>query len=364
MNRFSTILMLLAMMLVLLSPSTSAREIIVEKGEINGAPFRIQIPSEWNHGMVMYAHGYLPRGMPWTPLGSDLCATFLDRGFAVVESGYSRQGWALEEALPEIEALRRYFVKKRGKPESAYIAGHSMGGILSLAVVETYPDAYDGALPMCGPLVPAVVFIKDPVFDMLVTFEAIFGKALPDEMKPVVEAPFLLKKPVQEALESDPEAAERFSLRWDVRREDLPVIIEFYHLFYREMRDRAGGNPVDNRNTVYSGFGSNIELNETVPRYAANPKALEYLRKHYTTTGEVSVPVLAVHTSYDAGVPPRLANAYDVTASLNGNEKCFVHMYVEAEGHCNISPDLTGKAFDRLRKWASDGIRPEAGCLR
>ena len=75
-------------------------------------------------------------------------------------------------------------------------------------------------------------------------------------------------------------------------------------------------------------------------------------------------PVLAVHTAYDPGVPPRLANAYHVTVTLQGCEKLFVHKYVEAEGHCNIAPDLVGMAFDELRKWAAEGIRPEPGVLR
>ena len=29
-----------------------------EKGEINGAPYQIIIPENWNKGLVMYAHGY------------------------------------------------------------------------------------------------------------------------------------------------------------------------------------------------------------------------------------------------------------------------------------------------------------------
>ena len=31
-----------------------------EIGEINGAKFRIDIPDNWNGGLVMYCHGYSP----------------------------------------------------------------------------------------------------------------------------------------------------------------------------------------------------------------------------------------------------------------------------------------------------------------
>jgi hypothetical protein len=49
-------------------------------------------------------------------------------------------------------------------------------------------------------------------------------------------------------------------------------IVSFYHLMYRECVERAGGNPIDNRNTVYSGFEPEGKFNESVPRYAAVPK--------------------------------------------------------------------------------------------
>jgi hypothetical protein len=217
---------------------------------------------------------------------------------------------------------------------------------------------------MCGPLVPAVQFFKDPIFDMLVTFEALFGVDLPDDAKPVIRAESLPPHAIVSALESDAALAEEFARHWGMRGRDLSKILWQYHAIYRELVMRAGGNPIDNRNTVYSGFGSAPELNAAVPRYAADPVALDYLRRHYTPTGVVSDPVLAVHTSYDPGVPPRLANAYGTTLALRDRDKWFVHRFVEAEGHCNITPELMGKAFDQLRKWAANGARPDAGLLK
>jgi hypothetical protein len=140
--------------------------------------------------------------------------------------------------------------------------------------------------------------------------------------------------------------------------------LALYHLLYRELAERAGGNPIDNRNIIYSGFDVVEGLNEVVPRYTADPAALEYVRQHYTPTGAIEDPVLAVHTTYDPGVPPRLPSYYDVTVSLKGNQEWFVQKYVEAEGHCNIDPLLMGLAFDQLRAWAATGARPEPGLLK
>jgi pimeloyl-ACP methyl ester carboxylesterase len=137
----------------------------------------------------MYTHGYPARGDSWKPVGKSISTIFLGRGFAFAESGYSRQGWAVEEGIAETEALRRYFSERYGRPDSTFVTGHSMGGLIALATIEKYRDSYDGALPMCGPLAPSLAYVGDRMFNMLVTFESLFGRSLPPEYKPVVEAP-------------------------------------------------------------------------------------------------------------------------------------------------------------------------------
>lgn len=338
-------------------------EPVVETGELEGVPYRIQIPAEWNRGLVMYAHGYRPRGGTWAPLPPVFSMVFLSRGFAVAESGYSRQGWALEEAVAETEALRLFFAERHGPPDSTFVTGHSMGGIITLATIETYPEGYDGALPLCGPLAPAYLFFEEIAFDMLVTFEALFGEHLPPGNRPVIDAEALSAEIVERALAADSALAEQFATHWTMRRRDLAATVSFYQGFYRELADRAGANPVDNRNTVYCGFADNRDLNRKAPRYEADPDAVEYLRRHYTPTGRISDPVLAVHTTYDPGVPPSLPGHYGTLTGIAGTRDLFVQMYVEADGHCNIAPALVGRAFDSLRGWAAGGIRPRPGAL-
>lgn len=364
MNRLRSILLFVSFLPVLAHGPARCQEIKVETGEIAGAPFRIQIPPGWNHNLVTYAHGYLSRGDSWKPAGKSISSIFLSRGFAFAESGYSRQGWAVEEGIAETEALRRYFSARYGKPDSTFVTGHSMGGLIALATIERYPDCYAGALPMCGPLVPSLVYVGDRMFGMLVTFESLFGRSLPPEYRPLIDAPAVPEEVVERALRSDSALACGCAGHWDIRREDLPGILAFYHMIYREIAERAGGNPIDNRSTVYAGLGPMPGLNDSIRRYAASPAALAYLAKYYTPTGVLEDPVVAVHTTYDPGVPPSLPSSYAATASLAGNDSRFVQYRVEADGHCNISPTRAGQAFDRLRKWASTGIRPEPGTLR
>ncbi|MCK4538193.1 MAG: alpha/beta hydrolase [Candidatus Krumholzibacteria bacterium] len=356
---------ILIMVLILTSGINAyAAEAVDIQDELDGVPYRIQIPGNWNKGLVMYAHGYKMPGRPWSPMSDNIGQVFIDRGFALAQSGYSRQGWALEQAVGETESLRKYFQKQYGRADSTFITGHSMGGLITLATIEIYPEAYDGAMPMCGPLAPAMFFFKDRIFDMVVSFEAIFGDNIPVEYQPLMEAAILPRAAVQQALDARPGMATKYALHWGIKEKDVAGTIAMNQFLLKELEERAGGNPFDNRGTIYMGFGQIDGLNDKVLRYDADPGAVDYIRKHYTATGEIEDPVLALHTSYDSGVPTCVPCYYAKMSALKDNADLFVQLYVEAEGHCNFTAGQTGKVFDMLRGWVATGQKPEAGLLQ
>ncbi len=209
----------------------------------------------------------------------------------------------------------------------------------------------------------ALLFYKDYVFDMLVTFEALFGAGLPGEYRPVVETASLPGPVVEQALAADSLSADRFATHWGMRLKDLAGIISLYHLLCKELEERAGGNPIDNRNSIYCGLEPIRGLNAEVERYAAAPGAFEYVGRNYTPTGGLEDPVIAIHTTYDAGVPPSIPDFYNTLTTLKGTGDRVVQMYVDADGHCNIAPVHPGRAFDMLRRWVAGGERPEPGML-
>jgi len=116
----------------------------IEVGVLSGAPYRIDIPRDWNHSLVVYYHGYSLQG-PRFKVGSAIDSRlqpFLDRHYAVIQSAYSQWGWAIEQAVPETESLRLYFLKNYGsfqKVISDLQKEHSYSGIGALfAKVEPY----------------------------------------------------------------------------------------------------------------------------------------------------------------------------------------------------------------------------------
>jgi hypothetical protein len=100
-----------------------------EVGDLDGAPYRIDIPSSWNGELVMYCHGY--RGAPVrfdAHALDEMVEAFGPLGYAVAQSGYSAGGYAVREAGHDTEALRLYFVRRFGPPKETWLSGESLGG--------------------------------------------------------------------------------------------------------------------------------------------------------------------------------------------------------------------------------------------
>jgi pimeloyl-ACP methyl ester carboxylesterase len=352
---------LLSSLVFLVSCQTFAA---TELGDINGARFRIDMPDQWNGGLVVYCHGYSPKPVGFDTKPNALMNVFLDQGYAVIQSGYAAGGWAIQEAIVDTESLRRYFVKKYGKPKETYITGHSMGGFLTMSIIEQYPAIYDAAMPMCGPLAPPLQFIARGAFDSRVLFDYYFPGALPGPID--IPADFRntpeLAKQIEALLDASRDKAAILRRQNGTKsNKDLAGVLTFLTAMFRELQDRAGGNPFDNRNIIYSNTDDDNAVNAGVKRYTADPKAVEYLRTFYTPTGRISRPVLAIHTSYDPLVPVSIPNVYQSLVDGAGTSNLFVQQYVKHDGHCNILPEEMKKGFSDLREWKSSGVRPKPG---
>lgn len=323
-------------------------------GTDRGAPWRIDVPAGWNGGLVILYHGYEVVGPrrrePWPKSGDT--QVYLDRGWAVAASGYSRQGWAVEEALVETRRLRERFAATVGSPRRTVAVGWSMGGHLALATIEREPEAYDGALSFCGANTAAST-IFGVALDAVSAFDALFPNILP-------MAPGGLVDPAS-PLQADPEAIEA-ALRGDeakaaalarglgIRREDLAGAIWLYHAVTREIVGRAGGLPRDNRRTDYRDYGVDPAAAETMRRYAATPRAMGYLARNATLTGAISDPVVLQSNVYDDIVPVRLNHIYPALVRTAGRGDLLQLLPPEGNGHCRFSGERIAAAFEALTR--------------
>jgi pimeloyl-ACP methyl ester carboxylesterase len=327
-------------------------------GEINSARYKIYIPGDWNGGLVIYAHGYEEIGEEvegYSREVDDFMEIFTSHGFAYAESAYKRQGLIIKDGIEDSEALRSYFELKYGKPDICIITGHSMGGIISLAMIEKYPAEYDGALPLCGWLSPVYSLIKNGL-DMLASYDYLFGK---NDGEIVTGADYIDAESIQENLSRKPDLAGLFANRFHVRMDDIADVIAFNQLVLKECTTWLGGLPAGNIQTIYEGFGKyDGALNREILRYAADPGAKEYYINYYTPTGILSDPVLALHTVYDELSPVSNYQYYEQLTEIKRTADYYVQQYVVSDGHCEFTTGEVADAFDQLLKWIWEGQRP------
>ncbi len=351
-------------LLALCSTAQAAEK--TEIGSLNDAAFRIDVPDAWNGNLVLYCHGYSLVADQFHPGKPDKVAQqFLDAGFAVARSGYAAGGWATEQGEIDTMSLKRYFAAKYGIPKQVYVTGHSMGGFLTMLLMERYPAEFAGGMPMCGPLQPTLQLLHK-VFDDQTVFTYFLPGALPAprEVPPGYYPTPELNAEVVKKLEANPRALaalERYSGLKNAA--DIVNQAVFWTYILREIYHRAGGNPFDNRSTIYWNTGDDNALNASVKRYAADPKAVDYLRENYTPTGKLEHPMLAIHTTYDQLVTPLVPDSYFDRAMEAGAGELFVQQYVPHDGHCAIQPAEIAAGFAELRAWVDSGKKPMGGAV-
>lgn len=338
-----------------------------EVGTIEGASFRIDIPAHWNHELVVYYHGYeltptrFAAGEPLSPMVEQ----FLARGYALAQSGYSRAGWAIEQAQGETEKLRARFVAAHGTPKRTYVVGMSMGGALTALTIETRPQVYAGAMSLCGVLEPSDRFLQRNF-----ALRAAFDYYFPDLLGPLVPVPADYRMDdatvakIARALAGNPKAMRAMlGLYPAADANSFPPVLAFITNDTQELQQRTGANPFGNADAIYVGSGDDAALNDGVRRYRADAKAAQYLAKWYTPSGRLLRPLLALHDSGDPLVPASGAFEYAVAAARSGHGDNFVQQYVNREGHCVFTPDEIGRGFDELVGWVTTGKRPASGKL-
>lgn len=349
-------------------PAQHDAAVQTETGTVDGASYRIDVPKNWNRGLVLYFHGYEPKPIVFDPKypPGRILQEILNRGYAVARSGYAVGGWALPQAATETELLRRHFRRKYGAPRETFLMGHSMGGLLTVMSLEENPKEYAGGLAICGVLAPADL-VMQRAFANRVAFDALFPGILPDVEH--IPAAFMMNDiptiaTVQKALDASPRQAAIVRQLANIHtNRGLADVLVFNTFVIEDLRLKSGGNPFDNRNLIYTGTDNDALLNQSVHRYAADPNAYRFLSDWYSPTGSLHRKLLEVHTVYDPLVPAATTAWYDELTRRMGNGDDFVQQYVDRDGHCNVTADQTGLAFDELLNWVHNGNRPAPGPL-
>jgi hypothetical protein len=113
-----------------------------------------------------------------------------------------------------------------------------------------------------------------------------------------------------------------------------------------DARQKLGGNPFDNSDRVYGGSSNDTELNRRVHRFNASPLALAALHE-YETSGDLTIPLVAPHTTGDEIVPVQHLSLYGAKVQPSGRG-VFIPLPVIRYGHCNFTTAEVLTAFGAL----------------
>jgi dienelactone hydrolase len=352
-------------------PDAAARALLhdvsVETGTLDGAAFRIDVPKNWNRGLVVWFHGYAatPVPLPATEALAPQLAELVARGYAVAQSAYSQTGWAIEQGAADGERLRQYFAQKHGSPAETFATGMSMGGTLVVLALEEHADAYAGGLSLCGAIESSDALLQKD-FLLLTAFDFYFPGVLgalvpvPADYVPTAAS----ERKIAAALKSKPDAAQSLLRQWGVGNlQTLGDVIAFNYYELGELQRRTHGQPFDNADYIYTGTHDDRALNDGVRRYRADAGAAAYVARWYTPSGSLTKPLLALHDVGDPLVPASGAYDYARAVRRTGHADNFVQQYVGKDGHCVFTPEEVARAFDELVAWTHGGPRPPSGAL-
>jgi hypothetical protein len=364
----------------------------------DGAKYELQCPAgAWNGTLFLYSHGYVVPGAanPAQDVGDPVTgAWLLGHGYALAGSSYATTGWAIQQALPDQISTLNVFDGSYGTPKATIAWGHSLGGIITAGLIQDYPGRFSAALPMCGVLSGGVAtwntaldaefaFQKliDPSVQIvnitspganLANAEAAAAKAQQTPqgrarlalMSALADTPGWFTPLSPEPASTDYAAQEVNQFDWGSQ-----VTFPFVFDFRAELEARAGGNPSWNTGVdyfsdlarsadkaevtaLYRAAGLNLSQDllklEFSPRVHARPSAVGYLARNIAFNGDISVPVLTMHTTGDGLVVPENEQAYQAIVDRAGNGALLRQVFVHRAGHCTFTPAETITAAQTL----------------
>ncbi|MEM8562324.1 MAG: hypothetical protein AAGF57_08830, partial [Pseudomonadota bacterium] len=109
-----------------------------------GAVYRYEVPINWNGDLVIYAHGFRGRCTdelpPLTVDNVPIREYLLEQGFAWAASSYAKNCYDVKDGVESSNRLARIFSEEVGEPERRFIMGFSMGGHVTGAAIEMFPN--------------------------------------------------------------------------------------------------------------------------------------------------------------------------------------------------------------------------------
>lgn len=371
-----------------------------------GAGYQIEVPTEWNGGLLVSLRGNGTRCNAETGAGcaleiypNQLRDHVIKQGFAWATTTYSDFRLFPEEHAADAVELLEIFKSKVSEPTRSYVWGRSFGGVATLAVTQLYPDLFDGALPACTGVVQNGF---RSYFDMI--FVAMSLVADEDELVAQYLAGFSFpidQQYYQETIaprvlaglgENFPRnsnakgAALRSFVRantggerpmFDAGFDALARTMIIYYLGIADPIDSGGKSSIQNRDIQYRFetvpgqpmSTAEVALNGRIPRFDCDPSICVGPKRQARKgginggltriSGELEAPTLHLQELGDLTAPFSGAIAFAERVKENGKSQYLVQRAVRSAFHCKFNNSELSKAFDDLVSWVETYRRPK-----
>ena len=366
---------------------------IVEGETGPGSLYALYVPRVWNGDAVYYAHGFRDADSPVDLRDQDGLNTMRDQlgaqGYAVAYSSYSENGFAVKDGAQRTHQLRgRLKSELPHQPERSFLLGHSLGAGIALDLAERYPSQYDGALLVCG-MVGGSMVQTQYLGHVRALFDFYYPGVLPGNVLGVPAGTVVALPQVIAAVSANPlglfaiasttQTPLPFVPAGPVTNPASPAFqtlvgslfgaLSFHARGINNILDLTHGHsPFDNNATQYA-LGNPLlapavlnpliaAANAGVTRYEIAPSARNYLGQHFTPSGELQIPVLTLHNSWDPAVPEFHETALRQAVLAAGAGDFLVQRQVPSFGHCSIPTAQVLQGFADLTTWSLTGMRP------
>jgi hypothetical protein len=262
-------------------------------------------------------------------------------------------------------------------------------------LVQEHPERFTAALPMCGVL-GGGVGIWDEALDAAFAFNTLLAGGTLQVVhitNPTVN--FFTAEGVLAAAQATAQGRARLALvaalgdlpgwfdptspepaRTDYTSQQVNqflwlqnVDLPFSFAFRAELEFRAGGNPSFNTGVnyerqlahsadhaeveaLYAAAGLSLDADlaalDGAARIAVDPGALTYLSNNITYNGQLTIPVLTLHTTGDGLVPVEDERAYSKVVHEANDSALLRETFVHRAGHCEFTPAETITAVQAL----------------
>ncbi len=342
-------------------------------GRYDGGLYAIEIPDNWNGDLVLYAHGLVDPGaangttLRVGPPG--LRTHWIRNGFAWAASSYRCNGHVYGVGLLDTMALPELFGRLNAgrMPERVYLAGHSLGGRITVLGLREFPSVLAGGLAMC-PMGPETWDLRTAIAAAaeLLTGVRPTPATLQKDLARMAE--ILGRAPAYTQVGSQLASAQ-IELTGGLR----PFALEgLESRFIENIRVGLTSTPDEpiraatNFGITYSvagGLGvTSNDLNVRVPRKAADLSLRSSAGPYGELRpfdGDLTRPLLTIHGTGDLQVPVSQEQAMKRAVMAAGKGELLVQRLMRIPGHCQFSEAEEIQAFDDMVNWVRNGVQPE-----